>query len=119
MSSHSFVPPNFRLRSAWLCSTALTTATLIAISGCGGSGEPPAESTVESQAESTGNEAQSQPLVTHAQTETLVNSAVAMIGEQNFGEALKKLNQAIELDRDCAEAYFQRAGILADARNYD
>ncbi len=117
MSSRSFACADLLRRFAAL-PTALATAALI--SGCGDSDETPAHSAAESQADSAVIASQDDPIVdTAAQAEQLVNAAVAMIGEQKFGESLQKLNEAIELDRDCAEAYFQRAGILADARKYD
>ena len=118
MSSRPLLHADSLRRFIVLPSVALAAALLI--SGCGGTDEPPAQSAAETQADSAVNAAQGEPTVdATAQTEELVNSAVVMIGEQKFGEALQQLNDAIKLDRDCAEAYFQRAGILADARKYD
>lgn len=45
----------------------------------------------------------------------LVDEAVSLIQQRQFASAVEKLNAAITTDKNCAEAYFQRAGILADA----
>ncbi len=117
MSSRSFFRTDGVRRLTSLSAAALAAAL---ISGCGGSDEPSAQSAAETQADSAVSSSQAEPVVDVAsQTEELVSAAVVMIGEQKFGESLQKLNEAIELDRNCAEAYFQRAGILADARKYD
>lgn len=117
MSSRSFNGADTLRRSGFFAVAALGAAF---IAGCGGSDDPPAQSAVESQADSAVSASQDEPVVdVAAQTDELVNAAVVLIGEQKFGESLQKLNEAIELDRNCAEAYFQRAGILADARKYD
>ncbi len=120
MSSRSFFRLDSRFRPAAFGPSILSAAALIAVSGCGNSDEPEAQTAAESQTDSATEASSGEPVVdTPVQTGQLVDDAVAMIGEQKFGEALQNLNEAIELDRECAEAYFQRAGILADARKYD
>lgn len=94
---------------------SLLTALLLAASGCGDS-EEPAE-----QAISDVSPQQQAELAAKAEagqkSSTLVEEAIALIQQQQqLNDALEKLNLAIETDRECAEAYFQRAGILADAQ---
>lgn len=98
---------------------ALLVSSALIVSGCGESDTP------QPQAEQTGSSSTPDGTATEgsddvsAKTDELVDAAVQLIGQQKFGEALQKLNQALELDRNCAEACFQRAGILADTRKYD
>ena len=91
---------------------AFSVATYIgAVSGCGDDGDTqtvnvpsagPNKTSGNAKAEDTDNK--------------IVKDAIACIKKRQFGDAVKLLNQAIESDDKCAEAFFQRAGILADAR---
>ena len=102
-----------RRRSRWIASFV----TLIALSGCGGSTE--SEETVQVAPDGT---VQPGPTAVvgsgsnvKADATKLVEQAAALIQTQKFGDAVKTLNEAIKLDPESAEAFFQRAGILADA----
>jgi Tfp pilus assembly protein PilF len=81
--------------------------------GCGDSDEPDAV-TVQEAAESASPDS---PGATSKLTESdkLVQTAVSLIQERQFQQALDTLNDAISHDEKNAEAHFQRAGILADA----
>jgi tetratricopeptide (TPR) repeat protein len=88
-------------------------ALLIGLAGCGDSDEPADQSVVVD--ESPANTEQLALDESKKQATTLVEEAIPLIRQQKLRDAIEKLNKAVETDRECAEAFFQRAGILADA----
>lgn len=93
----------------------------ISLPGCGDSDDPPTDDQVSANSAQDGSAADAEAVTDEKQSDTskIVEQAVVAIQAKDFGAALDHLNNAVKLDRDCAEAYFQRAGILADAKNYD
>lgn len=90
-----------------------------ALSGCGGDSDtaqtvdvPESKSRPKTGISGSGSES-----VGDASDNKIVQDAIDCIKNRQFGDAVKLLNQAIESDDRCAEAYFQRAGILADAHH--
>jgi tetratricopeptide (TPR) repeat protein len=88
-------------------------ALLIGLAGCGDSDEPAEQAVVVEESPATTQQlAQDE---SKKQATALVEAAIPLIRQQQLREAIEKLNRAVETDHECAEAFFQRAGILADA----
>lgn len=95
---------------------SLLSALMLFAAGCGDSSEEPTADVTSSTA-NPGRQAEQAAKAEASQKATaLVEESIGLIQQQHLNEALEKLNLAIETDRECAEAYFQRAGILADAK---
>ncbi len=88
-------------------------ALLISLAGCGDSDEPAGQAVVVD--ESPANTEQLAQAESKKQATALVEEAIPLIQQHQLRDAIEKLNKAVETDRECAEAFFQRAGILADA----
>ncbi len=86
----------------------LCLALGIGLTGCGKNDAP--EETAESK-----SPAAIKTTASSSPADALVAEAVDFIQKRQFNEAITKLGEAIKTDSKCAEAYFQRAGILADA----
>jgi tetratricopeptide (TPR) repeat protein len=86
---------------------------LISLAGCGDSDEPADQAVVVE--ESSANTEQIAQAESKKQATALVEEAIPLIQQHQLRDAIEKLNKAVETDRECAEGYFQRAGILADA----
>jgi Flp pilus assembly protein TadD len=85
----------------------------VLLTGCGDSDTPDAAAVQEAaESASPGSSGAAQELT---ESDKLVQSAVALIQERQFQQALDTLNEVIGRDGENAEAHFQRAGILADA----
>ena len=90
--------------------TPLILCLSAALTGCGGSDTPEAD-TAGTGAQQTAPDGQTS---TQEQASKLVEQAISQIKDQNFDDAIDSLNKAIETDHQSSEASFQRAGILAD-----
>lgn len=86
----------------------------VVMTGCGDSDNPDAAAVQESGGSATGGSASTKSGKASPAAKT-VEQAVALIQQQQFQSAVEVLNEAIEQDGEYAEAYFQRAGIYADA----
>ena len=86
----------------WSCCVVLA----LALAGCNSSKTPE---------ETTGAGSATKASAETTQADTLVQEAVVLIQQRQFSPAIEKLSTAIKTDPNFAEAYFQRAGILADA----
>lgn len=91
-----------RFFSAWSCCLALS----VGLSGCGSKNDPAPEAA---------SNAKESSVAANPKADALVKESVDLIQKRQFNEAITKLSEAIKIDPKCSEAYFQRAGILADA----
>ena len=98
------------MSSLFSARTPLILCLSVALTGCGGSETPEAD-TAKTGAEQTAPNGKSSA---KEQASKLVEQAIAQIKDQKFEEAIASLNKAVETDHQNSEASFQRAGILAD-----
>lgn len=82
----------------------------VALTGCGGSETPEADTAATGPQQTTPDGKSS----AKEQASKLVEQAIAQIKDQKFEDAIASLNKAVETDHENSEASFQRAGILAD-----
>jgi tetratricopeptide (TPR) repeat protein len=100
------------VRSLIACSTL---GFVFMISGCGGDSDTKTVAVPDGDA-AKARTGSATPISADVTDNKIVKDAIECIKKRQFADAVKLLNQAIESDDQCAEAYFQRAGILADAR---
>lgn len=88
----------------------------VLMTGCGDSGAPDQSAIPQREPVQSGDSGRGGPdSAGNSAATAAIEQAVALIQQQQYQSAVEKLNEAIELDAESAEAYFQRAGILADA----
>lgn len=98
------------MSSLFSARTPLILCLFVALTGCGDSETPDADTAKSGS----GQAAPDKKSSAKEQAGKLVEAAIAQIKEQKYEAAINSLNKAIETDHQNCEASFQRAGILAD-----